>query len=602
MVNLLFKRLFGQIPSTEKFVKKINSLREEMKQHQSFAQGNKLKRYQALKDLVNSTDFQTNKQKIQKLGYKGSPEYQLEKQYQAQKKDRQIAIYLEVEQGADLKRLEAISNSDDFFKYSELKKVIESGEIDQIKKEMEQNYQQEYALDLRLKKLVSGRNLKKYLKITQSAEYQTFERLGNSSKVLQYQIVCQELETTPNEETQQTYHDLKNDPEIKLYQRYQKKGFTQFIQKVESTNEYAEYISLKEYTESEIHKQKLQEYTFENSEVSKVLKMFEEIKKLPDIKFYLTFTNSKEYKTYQSLLGSQQIKDFKALESQIQSAEFIERKSYLQDPQKWEKTEEFQLEREYLTLQNDPEIKWYFDCIKKNKFAEELKWETIFEEQFETLDTTKWLTIPFQGHQNLNNRSYVPEGNRQFHTEGKNVYIEDHKLRIETRKEKTTGLRWQTSSGFKIRDFDYTSGIVNTGHFFRMNKGKVEIVAQMENPEEIVHAAFLKAELIAPHIDIFCTGSHKGFKVRFFKENSDKATFEESFKGINPEEPFHYTFLWEDNHMEWQLNGYTIAKYSGETPTKNLYIGISSVLLKEPINLPANFIVHSIKVFVPQKH
>ncbi len=611
MVNLFYKRLFGQIPSTEKFVSRLESLREEMERHKQFASNEKLLRYQELKALTESSEFQQKKQQIVNLKYKGSPEHQKESEYLALKKDKYLSQYLEVEQSNDLKRLETIVNSEIFFKYSELKKVIDSGEIEAIRKEMEQNYKQEFSLRTRLKELASNSKLKKYFKIVHSEDYLRFKALEDSPKISQYQILQKEVEAFNykliTKENQQQYStelenrrqlkQLENDPDIKFYLRFVKKGYPEMILRVLQSAEYGEYVALKEYLESPIHAEKIKEYTFETSEAAKVLNMFEEVKKSPEIQFYTKFTGSEKYKTYLKLKESRQVEEFKNLEQHIKSQEFQQRKSYLLDPRKWEKTEEFQLEQELLSLSKDPEIRWYFESLKKNKFAEVQQWELVFDDRFETLDSSKWLTIPFQGMQNLNGKSYVPEGNRQFHTNGKNLHILNPGIRIETRKEKFSGLRWQTSSGFKMRDFEYTSGILNTGHTFRLNSGKIEILAEMGNPEEVVHAAFLKSDVIAPHIDIFCTGTHKGFKARFFSNNQPVATFEETFKGIDPSQPFHYTLLWENNILEWQLNGFPIARYTGPVPTKSLYIGLSSVLLKEPSELPASFTIHSVKVF-----
>ncbi len=611
MVNLFFKRLFGQLPATEKHVKQNEALRREMNDFDTFSESEKLKRFRELESIIQSNDHQESKRKLQELKYPGSEEHRLETEYQALKKNKSLQLYLKVESSQELIRYQTIEKSSSLLEYSEIKKVIESGEIDKVKQQLGKEHQEELALEKKFRKISADSTLKTYFKIINSAEYANYRKLENADKTAQYQVLKKEVEafnykqvTDKNREqfaseldNRDRFLALVKDPELKEYYKFVKKQLPQVVDKVSSSQLLRDYQDLKDYLESPAHTQKLEETRFEASEAAQLLARFKTLGQEPDIRFYQKFHASKELKTYKEITGSQTLERFNNLQVYVNSDEFKERKQYLSDPRKFEKTEGHALEQEFARLKADSEIVWYFKLLKSNKFEAERQWNPVFEETFDTLEPEKWLTIPFQGMLNLNGKSYVPEGNMQFHTEGKNLKVENSCLNIETRQEKISGLRWQVSSGFKMRDFDYTSGIVNTGHHFRFKGGKIEILARMTSPKEVVHALFLKTETIAPHIDIFCSGSKKGLKTRLFLSNQSKPDFEETITGINPESNYLYSLEWETNKLIWKINGFVVAEYTGKLPENPLYMGLSSVLLNRPQALPANFIIDHIRVY-----
>ena len=307
-----------------------------------------------------------------------------------------------------------------------------------------------------------------------------------------------------------------------------------------------------------------------------------------------------ELQKFNELTESSKLLRYKELEAIVLSSEHINKRNETKKLQ-YKESQEYQLDIEYGTLKKDEEIKWYFKKLKKNNFEPHRNWKLVFDDTFKTLDTDKWLTIPLHGMISLNNHSYVTEDNLQFHTENKNLKLQENCLSIETRQEKTSGRKWRPETGFQIEDFDYTSGLINTGHSFRLKGGLIEVVARMSNAKEIVHAVSLKSDAMVPHIDMFCTGMKKKFKVRMFLNNNPKPDFEEIFKGINLNKKIHYSLEWAENQLIWRINGFTIAEYHGKMPAKQMYISISSVILHKPKNLPAQFAIESVRVFEKQK-
>ncbi|MDD2564058.1 MAG: family 16 glycosylhydrolase [Salinivirgaceae bacterium] len=615
MANLFFKKLFGQVPSTEKYVSKYNSLRKEMNDFDAFTESDKLKRYHKLEDLINSSSHQNAKQELINLKYQGSAEHITEQEFNLLLKNRDLQLYLQVKSGDELQKFESISESENYLKYIEFKQIIESGEINNIKQQLKQEHKEELQLEKKLKSLASNSTIKKYFKTINSEQYSIYQSINNSDKLAQHQNLTvavnqfnykqitkeNEAEFKTEIENQQRLKELNNDSQLKSYFAFSKKGLPEFVETTKKSAILNEYNNLKEYIESDDHTKKLESTTFETTQAAQLEQEYITLQKHPEIVFHDKFGKSKKYKAYININGGQDLNRYLELKNELDSTEFKERKAYLLDNKKYEKTEGFQLEQEFSALQKDNEIVWYQQSLKTDKFAEIRVWNPVFEENFSEINKDKWLTIPFQGMLNLQGKSYVPEGNMQFHTDGKNLQIENNALHIETRQESCSGLRWQESSGFKNRDFDYTSGIVNTGHNFRTNKGRIDVLARMTAHKEVIHAASLKADTIAPHIDLFCSGNKKGIKARLFLSNRNKPDFEETISGLNFDSSYLYSLEWEENQLTWKINGVQVAEYKGNLPKNALYLSLSSVLINKPTTLPAHLIIDSVRIYERQK-
>ena len=88
-------------------------------------------------------------------------------------------------------------------------------------------------------------------------------------------------------------------------------------------------------------------------------------------------------------------------------------------------------------------------------------------------------------------------------TEGNNVELSNGALKIVTRQEKATGKSWDPERGFFPREFDYTSGLINTGKSFRQQHGRFAAKIKLTGGQAASHAVSLMSNLIIPQIDIF---------------------------------------------------------------------------------------------------
>ena len=102
--------------------------------------------------------------------------------------------------------------------------------------------------------------------------------------------------------------------------------------------------------------------------------------------------------------------------------------------------------------------------------------------------------------------SYVNEGEKQFFPEDQNIQVANSMLKITTRKQKFNGKVWNPAIGFYPHDFEYTSGIINSGGKFRQQYGLFEAKIRFNLNYPVSHAFWMISDLMLPHIDIARAG------------------------------------------------------------------------------------------------
>ncbi len=583
MSNTLLKTKFsifsslGMVPKASSIEEKENNLKKEYDEFIAYRDSDELAHYKELDAFINSPDFERIKREINAVNYPNSDEYKKEKEYLDLKKSKKIKIFYQVKDSAELKQYNDFAKSDKLANYQELEQFFTSNNFGELKKSFDQQKNQKLA-EIKAKQDQYKEQSKKYKWFFTYKDSKEFKQLSEN----------QDAEVKTTEKFNQ-FKKLENSKEIIDYQELEKE-----IQSNEFKNYVADTKNLKFQNTDEY--KKFQEYTSQ--------------KKSAEIKQYLKFKQSEKLAIYNELNDSETIAKYEELEKYISSAEFTEKKKYLLVKDKFKLSEEFTKQQEYFTIKKSEKLKWYQKLEKQNSFDKLMQWEITFEDDFNSakLDQDKWLTGYYWGKTILND-TYVQANELQFFTE-KNIEIKDSILRIITKAEKVNGKAWDPTKGFYTKDFNYTSGLINTGQSFRQKYGRFEAKVRFNHSYPVHHAFWLLGEKITPEIDIFKFDKKSKGKISIANywgnpiEEKGIKQLKSSVSGSNLTSDFYiYTLIWTPEKLIWKINNTPVLEITEGVPQEPMYVLLSSGISKknEQIQLPCTMEVDWIRVYQEKK-
>jgi hypothetical protein len=389
---------------------------------------------------------------------------------------------------------------------------------------------------------------------------------------------------------------LQKAKDIVLYYRTIAGSALKKFQGFDGSEKIANYESLEKLVKSLEFKEKSKTKAFKGSDDDKKLQEFTRLKGSTEIKDYYSFKKSKEYSNFLNTDGSARLARFNELKDYVATAEFKERKKYLLDKKRFEKTEMFKEVQELDKLKKNEDILWYFKIKDSNKFDILKQRELTFSDEFEDdkLNTKKWLTNYFWGDKLLGDR-YTVGTDLQAYTEKENFEIRNSLLKIITKPQKIQGKAW-TPGGFKVHEFGYSSGIVNTGKSFRQKYGTFTAKVKLGNPAA-KSAFWMLTDKITPHIDVCRTANGKVLCDYF-------ATAEKRVKGSlgskYANDFFIYTLEWTPDKLVWKINDTEVLKQTSDVPQEPMYILFSGGLDK-PVNSMTAMEIDWVRVYQPKK-
>ncbi len=445
---------------------------------------------------------------------------------------------------AEYKKLKEFSGSETLRKYSELKELVTSSDFIQKKKEIESlsfKNSEECKKEKEFKSLQKSKDIKLYFKTLAGQSLKKFQELDGSEKITNYES----------------------------------------LEKLVESLEFREKMKTKEFKGSEDEK-KLQEY--------------KNLKSSSDIKDYYSFKKSKEYANYMNTEGSEKLSRYNELKDYLASDEFKNKKEYLLDKKRFEQTEMFKELQEHDKLAKDEDIVWYFKVKDSDKFDNLKNRKLIFSDEFEgdILDRNKWLTNYYWGDKLLKD-NYTVGNDLQAYTENENFELQNSLLKIITKPQKKEGKVW-SADGFKTKEFDYTSGIINTGKSFRQQYGTFKAKVKLGNPSA-KSAFWMLADKITPHINVCRTGKGK-VSFDYFASVDKKAKGAVGSKYAK--DFFIYTLEWTPDKLVWKVNGVEAFTQTTNVPQEPMYMVFSGGLDK-PISGTTAMEIDWVRVYQPQE-
>lgn len=604
------KSIFGLLPSTESYEASRKQLADEYQSLLQYAESDQLKRYLQLKDYIESEEFKNEKNKLLTLKFKGSAEYIAEQEFLKLKKNKHIALYNRTIDSDEFKNYIEVKGSSDLKEFQKLEETVNSEDFQQIMKFYALSAKKRFAAsDLastlkKYKEQAGRKDIKSYKKIINHKLFYSSNQFIESGKLEKLNILSEQVQSAPfkskkagmkraefqaSEEGKiwEKYKNLINTAEYKAFKKISSTRDYQAYKKLHGTAEMEGFLDLEKFINSnefKIQKQEIEAKNFEDTPEYKTFYEYERLKKDSKIKAYHTFIKSKAFENYREVHKSNMLKKFESLLEQTSSPEFIEQKAFLvQAPKvRWKSSKAFKKLSEFEELTKTKEIKWYLGIKDSNKFDWLKSWTLSFEELFNTqkLDRKKWLPRYFWGEEILND-SYSLDYEKHYISNGDNLSFTGNSLKIETRREKVTGKAWHPMIGFIPREFDYTSGLINTAKSFRQLYGTFEAKIKFNASKKVLNAFWMASSKMGSHIDI--AKALDTIELGNKWKVSDDAPVQQNTKKLKRSKfantYFIYSLEWEKDKLIWRVNGKVMATSNQGVPSEPLYLVLSSGLL-----------------------
>lgn len=424
------------------------------------------------------------------------------------------------------------------------------------------------------------------------------------------EIMGRRFSQTPEFAREKEYLQLKRKKEIRKYYAIKDSVALKDFLEFDNSYDVKHFHTLENFIRSDEFRQVRQQLgkkKFKTSPEYEKLTEYEALKKSERFKDYFAFKKSADYINFTLLIGSEKIAAYEQLEAFIHSTAFKEAKDYmlLSGKQKYELSEEHKKELRYNTLKNSEPFKWYFKTKDSKKFNYVKQWQLAFSDEFDAhrIDQKKWITRYFWGEALLHD-SYVTDSDKQFYTGEGNLELGNSLLKIITRREKVSGKAWNPAIGFYPREFQYSSGIVNTGGGFRQQFGLFEAKIRLNLNSPLNHAFWLVSDTLLPHIDVVRAGKRLAVGNYWGNPNVrggvDKrvATFSRNRYGADF---FIFTLEWSRGKLVWKINGVPVQTSREGIPDTPMFINFSSALYQD-VNgsvLPGSVEVDWVRCYKP---
>lgn len=308
------------------------------------------------------------------------------------------------------------------------------------------------------------------------------------------------------------------------------------------------------------------------------------------------YEKSKPYKNYIRFHGSFVISEYEKLKELVAKPDFIKSKEFWEDNNRWQKTEEYKIEQRYYELQKTPDISFY-EATDPKKFKVLDEWAITFYDDFAggTLDA-KWKNGYYHRAEALK-KLYSFSTEKQANTDGKNVVLSGSFLAINTLPEKKESLAWDAKKGFTKKQFDYTSGIINTGEAFQQKNGLIKAKLRVKGSSEVSHAFWLGSDGKLPQINVFYYDGSTITVDNYAKDGNGVAVSKETIKGISPADFYIYSLEWTPTELIWKINNVEVYRATKAIPQQSLFPVFNSFISEKQKGGSGTLEVDWIKVY-----
>ncbi len=576
--------------SSDKRIKNYYKLNDsaELEFYHKHHDTDKLKRYHELKQYLESEAFNRDKDRVNEERKKMLSELE-EKRKRYKSLKQELSWFLKLENSEQFNDFLHFKDSETFKHYLDLEKEVRNYSLKAVKQKLnndKKKYQREKkTLEKRYKEL-KKQSAKADKSKTPFEHQKELERIKEtlSKGTLDQKIKDSDINQSHEYIKIKEFENLKKNKRVKNASKYYFSDKYKKYQEVKGSAKEQELKELQEFMKGPYkeEKEKAKQYTFKNSDAYSRKEEFKVLKKDNDIKRVLKTEKSQAFKDFKSLDGSKEIEDYESLKAYVESDEFKEKKKYLKDSKRFKRSEEYEKQQRYKALVKDTEVKFYLKH-KDDKDIEEFRsWECTFDDDFsDNSSATKWSPLPFPAASFIRG-TYSQWDEDQFYSEDKNHFFSSGKLVLKTTREEAEGMAWHPKMGFVPKKFNYTSANLNSGKAFSQQFGKFEAKVKCAHAKGLSHILALSSGRLAPQIQLFKQiekGDNKfSTGLIYAGRNGIPSRKECVVSGLDLSKDYHiFTLIWNENLIEWKVNGVTLAKQTNDVPKAPLFWNLLAV-------------------------
>ena len=276
----------------------------ELKRFETIRESEKLREYESLTEYVSEGQFQKDKKEIQSQKYKGSVEEQHLADLKKLEKTAEIKAYVKLHNSPQLERHEKAGGSEKIKRYLDLKNTPglskeQQKELDVLKKDPEiKNYFNfEHSQDLKLyRETVGSHDLKKY------QELKAYVQTDQFKKQVEHLKDKKRFEKSESWKKWSRYNQLKNDPDIRFFMKYEKSSIHKNYLDVKDSFDLKRYLELEEIVHSkEFNERKAyleDKHKWEKTDWHQKELRYQELKNKPHLLKYFRYKGSDAFDFY----------------------------------------------------------------------------------------------------------------------------------------------------------------------------------------------------------------------------------------------------------------------------------------------------------------
>lgn len=451
------------------------------------------------------------------------------------------------------------------------------------------------------------------------ADYQAYTNLQNSGELERYielekfvnsdafkkeqaEIKALKFAGSPEAKLIAEFEKLDKDKKLKDFYLVQGSGDFQRFQELEKSDAIKKFVTLRDYVTSKQYDKDKKAFDpkndkgekFEDTEAHKKYEEYQRLLKSEDVIFWTEFPNSTAHKNYKEMVNSTVRARYEEIKAEMASEAFEARKAFLENANRWETTEAFEKEQEYLALKKEER----FVVYEKYKASQEgLRFfqshELLLEDHFEAgkLNEELWKPISPMAEKTLG-KNFSKAGDLQAYTNGENVLQSNSNLQLTVKKEQVESVVWNFPVGFSPVTFDYSAGLLCSQESFQLSEGVLEAKIKYEPNKQLVDLFYLSDEQNTYRLNLLEAGT----VCRLGVDAEGKADHE-SLGGLASGQFYIFSLEWGHGKISWKINGHEIHSVNHQVPGSPLRINMSSIVVDTPQKLPHLFEVDWVRLY-----